>query len=105
MIAHSHLALYEDVAEITRAMADAARTSNWDHLVELEQRCKSQVASIMRAPAPDLSDEERERKAGIIREILKHDRAIRDHTSPWMKQLGLLIGSVRNERKLVGAYR
>ncbi len=104
-MAHAHLALYESVAETTRAMADAARTSNWDHLVELEQRCKSQVASIMLAPAPALSDEERERKAGIIREILMHDRTIRDHTSPWMTRLGALIGSVRNERKLVGAYR
>lgn len=102
---HAHLTLYENVAETTRAMADAARSSDWDHLVELEQRCKRQVASIMQGPTPELSDEERERKAGIIREILKHDRTIRDHTSPWMKQLGALIGSVRNERKLLGAYR
>lgn len=102
---HAQLALYENVAEITRAMAIAARSSNWDRLVELEQSCKRQMACIAGLPAGDLSDAERERKAGFIREILEHDRTIRDHTMPWMKQLGALIGSARNERKLLGAYR
>jgi flagellar protein FliT len=102
---HAHLALYENVAEITRAMADAARSSNWDRLLELEQSCERQVACITDLPAPALSHADRERKAGFIREILEHDRTIRDHTVPWMKQLGVLIGNVRNERKLLGAYR
>jgi flagellar protein FliT len=102
---HAQLALYENVAEITRAMAVAARSSNWDRLLELEQSCKRQMACIVGLPALALSDADRERKAGFIREILEHDRTIRDHTTPWMTQLGVLIGSTRNERKLLGAYR
>lgn len=102
---HVHLALYENVAAITGAMADAARSSNWDRLVELEQSCKHQISCLMGAEAPELSDLERERKADLIRVILEHDRTIRDHTTPWMTRLGALIGNVRNERKLTSAYR
>lgn len=100
-----HLALYEHVAEITGEMARAARSNDWERLVELERSCADRVACLMQAPAPALSDEERERKAGIIRRILEHDRAIRDHTTPWMRQLAAMIGTVRNERRLVSAYR
>jgi flagellar protein FliT len=101
---HAHLSLYENVAEITGEMAQAARTSDWDRLVELEASCARHMASIMRLPLPELSSDERQRKVGIIRQILEHDREIRDLTVPWMQHLGALIGNARNERKLAGAY-
>jgi flagellar protein FliT len=101
---HAHLTLYESVAEITGEMAQAARSSDWDRLVELEASCARHMATIMRVPVPELSREERQRKVGILRQILQHDREIRDLTVPWMHQLTSLIGNVRNERKLAGAY-
>jgi flagellar protein FliT len=101
---HAHLTMYENVAEITGEMAAAARGCDWDRLAELEANCARQMAFLMRVTPPELTAEDRQRKVGIIRQILQHDREIRDLAVPWMQQLTSLIGSARNERKLAGAY-
>ena len=38
------------------------------------------------------------------RQILAHDRAIRDLTTPWMAQLAALIGNAGAQRKLSMSY-
>lgn len=99
------LALYEDVAQITSRMLTAARTGDWEKLSELEKHCSEKV-SVLRgneAPTP-LPAEQRERKVAVIRKILADDKAIRDITEPWMKQLSSRILSVSTERKLNAVY-
>jgi flagellar protein FliT len=99
------ISIYENVALITDQMLAAARTGNWDHLVELESRCASQV-EILRAEEPHaaLPGVVRDRKVKIIKKILEDDRQIRSITEPWMEQLATLIKSTGTERKLSQTY-
>ena len=100
------LAIYESVADITDRMLAAARTGDWEQLVELELRCSSQVDILRQndTPRPELSPADREQKARIIRKILDDDRQIRDITTPWTAQLSAMISSTGTERKLLKTY-
>jgi flagellar protein FliT len=97
--------LYENVASITDQMLAAARVGDWDNLIALESRCADQVSILKNSepPAP-LTGESRARKVAIIKEILAHDREIRDLAEPWMAKLSSLINSSGAERKLNRAY-
>jgi flagellar protein FliT len=99
------ISLYESVADITEQMLAAARSGDWELLVELETRCSSQVEIIKNAePREALTGVVRERKVKIIRKILEDDREIRNITEPWMAQLSAMMNSAGAERKLVKAY-
>lgn len=105
MNSHEVIALYETVAVITDQMLTAARSGDWDQLAVLESRCASHVAILQKSepPAP-LTGAIRVRKVQIIKQILAHDRQIRDIAEPWMAQLTQLINSTGAERKLSHAY-
>ncbi len=99
------ITLYETVADITDQMLAAARSGDWDRLVELESRCAGHVAALRQGEAPvPLTGESRVRKVQIIRKILADDREIRNLTEPWMAQLSRLISSTGTERRLNKAY-
>ena len=100
------IALYETVADITDQMLAAARTGDWEQLAALESRCSDQVAILKQndEPRQPLSPTAREKKIGIIKKILEHDREIRSITEPWMAQLSAMMNSVGTERKLARAY-
>jgi flagellar protein FliT len=55
------------------------------------------------SPAP-LPSVVREQKVRIIKQILAHDREIRNITEPWMEHLALLINSTNVEMKLSKVY-
>jgi flagellar protein FliT len=99
------IALFEDVAELTKQMLSAARQQDWDKLTELETRCAEHVAhlKVIKDELP-LPKEGRERKVASIKSILEDDRQIRDLVSPWMARLNLLINSHRNGSKVTRAY-
>jgi flagellar protein FliT len=105
MNSHEVIALYETVAVITDQMLSAARSGDWDRVAVLEERCAGHVATLKsdEPPAP-LTGEIRVRKVQIIKQILAHDREIRDIAEPWMARLAQMIGSTGAERKLVQAY-
>lgn len=80
--------IYEEMSILSSRMVDAARTSDWDLLVELETtvselrvRLESEEESIA------LSTHDRERKRIMIQEILAKDAEIRSHTEPWMERM------------------
>jgi len=99
------IALYEEVAELTKLMLLAARQQDWDKLTELESRCAQHVAHLkMIKDALPLPKEGRERKVASIKSILADDREIRNLVSPWMARLNLLINSHKMERKVTRAY-
>jgi flagellar protein FliT len=105
MDSHEIIAIYQHVAVITDQMLAAARSSDWDQLVELESRCADHIAVLTSAEArADLPGQARAQKVSIIKQILADDRAIRDLTMPWMAHLSSMISSNCNERKLVQAY-
>ena len=99
------IALYETVAVITDQMLTAAKQGDWDQLAVLESRCAGHVAILKeREPPAPLTGEIRVRKVQIIKQILAHDRQIRDIAEPWMAHLAQLINSTGAERKLSHAY-
>ncbi|MTV40779.1 flagellar protein FliT [Duganella radicis] len=99
------LSVYAAMAELTEQMVQAASRSDWDALVQLEQRCAAHV-QVLRAQEPQqpMTGAERERKIELIRQMLNADRQIRDLTMPWMAQLSKLINSTGTERRVVTAY-
>lgn len=98
--------IYETVSELTGEMLSAARSRDWEKLVELESRCAGHVRTLQQNEAAlALDGASRDRKVSLIQKILADDRAIRDLTTPWLAELSALISSTGNERKLNSAYR
>lgn len=96
---------YEYLSGITGQMREAAQQGEWDHLVELEQKCSQRVQVMKSAPAPGTSDEEtRKLKVALIKKILADDAEIRNRTEVWMEQLQRIMQSARSERRLHQAY-
>ncbi len=105
MTNHEVLTVYAEMADLTERMLDAATRSEWDQLVELEQRCAAHVRTLQAEEGQQpMVGEQRGRKVELIRKMLTADRKIRDITMPWMAQLSALINSTGTERRLVNAY-
>lgn len=99
------ISLYENVLVITRQMLEAAQQSDWSQMQVLENRCSQHVATIKSAGGSEaLSGELRDKKVQLIREILENDRAIRDITEPWLKELASMINNMGVQRKLEMTY-
>lgn len=96
---------YERIRDVTGQMLAAAKRADWDHLVDLEQCCRSLTQSLMEAergvelPPPLL-----ERKVELIRTVLADDAEIRNLTEPWMQRLQALIRGVDLTRHVQRAY-
>jgi len=99
------LAVYAAMADLTEQMVAAARSSDWDQLVLLEQRSAAHVQTLREQDIGlPMRGAERERKIELIRQMLNADRQIRDLTMPWMTQLSKLINATGTERRVVSAY-
>lgn len=98
------ISTYEAILDLTGEMLNAARNADWDRLIELESACRSLIEVLMLTDKQPLLDDFRERKAQIIRQVLADDAEIRNLTQPWMAQLGHILGSAGNDRKLSQTY-
>ena len=100
------IARYERLAQISSAMLATAQQRDWERLDALGVSFLETVDAIKTAdlPPPTLSADQRLAKGHIIRQILANDRAIRDITEPWMRELQALMHSVGTQRKLQRAY-
>jgi flagellar protein FliT len=105
MTSQEVLTVYAAMAALTEQMVQAARASDWDQLVLLEQRCAAHAQRLRaQEPALPMQGAQREQKIELIRQMLNADRQIRDLTMPWMAQLSKLINNAGTERRLVNAY-
>ncbi len=96
---------YESILAVTGEMLEAARSADWDRLVECEQRCRELVETLMTVRNEiTLDSSSRKRKAEIIRKVLADDAAIRDLTQPWLARLQHMMTSAGRERQLHAAY-
>jgi flagellar protein FliT len=95
---------YQHLSDITGQMRDAASIGDWDKLVELEQRCTQKVAAIKPHDVVPADETSRQRKADLIRKMLADDKAIREFTEPWMRQLERIMRSARSEQRVQQAY-
>jgi len=99
------IATYERVLAEIQQMVEAARTSDWDHLVALERRCSHLVGSLAGKELREtLEPALQRRKAEIIRKVLAADAEIRNITEPWIQQLQQILGSAAREHRLRKAY-
>lgn len=98
------MATYEAVLGLTGQMLNAAKRSDWDHLIELESDCHSLIAKLMAADKQSLAHDDNARKVEIIRKVLADDAEIRNITQPWIAELGKFLGHTSNEKKLRRAY-
>jgi flagellar protein FliT len=98
------LSTYETLERITGEMLSAARSAEWDRLVELEQTCTRHVARLRESGEVALGPEGRQRKVALIKKILDDDRHIRDLTMPWLAQLSAMINNTTTQRRLSSAY-
>ncbi len=104
MTSHEIIATYESLSELTSTMLDAAREGEWDHLTELELRCKDYVDSLMQAAPVPLSQSEQYAKVAIIRAILQNDAKIRAYTEPRLHELQQRLQMSRVGLRSIEAY-
>lgn len=97
---------YEAILAITSKMLQAAKNSDWDELVALEQDCSRLTSWLMEQHTYEqLNEEERRKKVNLIHSILERDAEIRTITEPWMTQLQNKLTSYGQKRKLGQTYQ
>jgi hypothetical protein len=96
---------YERVLELSRAMLEAARKSDWDQLVALERE-RAQVVEDIRIgdPEPGRDPGTRERKRELIQAVMQCDEQIALLTQDWMHELREVLGSISAEQRLSRTY-
>jgi flagellar protein FliT len=84
---------YEEVAQVSRDMLEAAHRGDWDGVERLEARCRVLIGHLKRAAMIEpLSAIEQQRRIELLRAILQHDAQIRRRAEPWLLELEQLIG-------------
>ncbi|WAW09339.1 flagellar protein FliT [Oxalobacter vibrioformis] len=79
--------VYERLAGLTAQMAEAALARNWGDFETLENQCAKQVEYVKTLKKTPLTGEPLRRKIRLLKEIMAHDRNIREMTEPWQQQL------------------
>ncbi len=99
------LSTYECLTRTTGNMLNAARSGDWDKLVDLEKHCAELVTRMSEIESDDpLPEAVRSHKTQMLRQVLADDAAIRNITEPWLQQLGTMLGANRHEQRLLRSY-
>ncbi len=99
------LDIYAAISAKTGEMVEAAKSSDWDRLVALEQDCRALIERLKGSDAgAAVGAQFVQRKIKFIRKALADDAEIRKFTEPWMTQLEAYLGHARLEHKLHRAY-
>lgn len=99
------ISVYEAILAVTGEMLNAARSAEWDRLIERERACRVLVEWLKQQPEISLHDPAvRERRAEIIRKVLADDAEIRNITEPQIAKLSTLLETHRCERNVRSAY-
>lgn len=99
------IATYEAILAISGQMLIAARNTDWDRLVALEQDCRKRVEKLIAENAgQSLGGHDQQRKVEIIRGVLADDAEIRSITEPWMAELQTILSNAGRERRLHQTY-
>jgi flagellar protein FliT len=96
---------WTEVLALTERMLDAARKSDWDGLVGLEQqrgKLIDEIGTLEQDPA--MARSHRDRKRALIQAIMGRDDEIRLLTQDWMRELREILASVNTEQRLSKTY-
>ena len=107
MSEHEHiLDIYASISAKTGEMVEAAKSSDWERLVALEQDCRALIERLKGSNAgAAVGAHFVQRKIRLIRKALADDAEIRKFTEPWMTQLEAFLGRARQEHRLQRAYQ
>ena len=86
MNANEVLAMYDNLAGLTRQMADAAKAGDWNEFANLNVEAKVEARGAA-AGMPALEGAQRLRKIDLLKQLMANDRAIREVTEPFDGQL------------------
>lgn len=105
MAAVSFLPVWEQALALTGQMLEAARSSDWDRLEQLE-RDRGHLLDILKGAdrEPPATAGDRARKQRIIELMLDQDETIRLLTLDWMRELRDILVSTRNAQRLGKTY-
>lgn len=96
---------YERALELTHAMLEAARKSDWNRLVGLEKERATLVDRLRELDVDPARDTRaRERTRHLIQDIMQCDEQIEILTQDWMRELREVLGSINAEQKLSRTY-
>lgn len=99
------LECYAELLQLAQQMLELARHSEWDRLVESEQKRSAIVETLMKHEMSSAwSQAEQVKKSDLIRAILETDDEIKSLTQAWMGELQEILGSIGAEKKLQKAY-
>jgi flagellar protein FliT len=99
------LDIYGSISTKTGEMLEAAKSSEWDRLVALEQDCRALIEKLKHTDAgAGHGARFVQLRIAFIRKVLADDAEIRKFTEPWMTQLEAYLGNARREHKLQRAY-
>jgi flagellar protein FliT len=99
------IASYEELAQVTARMREAAVRDDWDGVLALESQCAGLYSRLM-ATKHDVpaNVEQQRRKAELIRKVLADDAQIRERLSGQLVHIWRLIEGDRKVAKLSSTY-
>lgn len=96
---------YAEMLRLAQQMLELARQSEWDRLVEFEQKRSAIAEGLMKQEENSVwSQAEQEKKGDLIRSILEMDDEIKSLTEAWKGELKEILDSIGAEKKLHKAY-
>ncbi len=101
----TQIEIYEQMSALSARMVEAARTSDWERLIDLERAVASLRETLIREPENGaMPPEEAERRRELIRRILQDDAEVRRHTEPWMERVRRFLAGGARKRQVDRAY-
>jgi len=79
---------YEEIAQASRSMLQAAHEGDWDRVEHIQSRCGEMIAALKLASTKStLATSEQRRRIELLRAILSDDAQIRARAEPWLRDL------------------
>ena len=83
----AQIEIYEQMCTLSSRMVEAARSNDWDRLIDLEHSVEGLRHTLLQDVNSASSPFEVKRKYDLIQRILRDDAEVRRHTEPWMEQV------------------
>ena len=101
----AQIEIYEQMCALSTRMVEAARTNDWDLLIDLERAVAELRDHLLKeADAGITSPGEVIKKRELIQRILRDDAEVRRHTEPWMEHVRQYLSGGNRKRQLDRAY-
>lgn len=99
------LSCYQQIADASGQMLNAARAADWDGLVEAEMNCANLICKVgALSKRAAISPEGNVKRMQIIRRVLADDAEIRGLVEPRMATLEGFLSGRDNGRRVQNAY-